>query len=235
MLDKKKRVSKKTKRSWRKNVDIQDVDRFLEDQRLEERLGVPVASKTDKELFVVDTAGKEVEKTKEQEAKRSLKKARRELLKNSEPKCFAILSPSSAVKDPISKRNFIKKPCVPRKRTAQPVAKVEEIGKEKPCTDLWEEKVSKKVDVIASNEWLNNSTKKHTLDVVTNKKRKVPLRNKNSVLPSIAEPHPGTSYNPSYEDHQELLRQIAVDELKLMKEEKHLNRVTNKIFKKVTK
>lgn len=36
---KKKRVSKKNKSSWRKYIDTKDVDDFLEDQRLEERLG----------------------------------------------------------------------------------------------------------------------------------------------------------------------------------------------------
>lgn len=36
---KKKRVSKKNKTAWRKFTDVKDVDEFLEDQRLEERLG----------------------------------------------------------------------------------------------------------------------------------------------------------------------------------------------------
>lgn len=35
----KKRVSKKLKSSWRKYVNIADVEEFLEDKRLEERLG----------------------------------------------------------------------------------------------------------------------------------------------------------------------------------------------------
>lgn len=35
----KKRVSKKSKASWRKHVDIKDVDEFLDDKRLQERLG----------------------------------------------------------------------------------------------------------------------------------------------------------------------------------------------------
>lgn len=38
-IKKKKRVSKKTKTAWRKYSDINDVEEFLEDQRLEERLG----------------------------------------------------------------------------------------------------------------------------------------------------------------------------------------------------
>lgn len=36
---KKKRVSKKLKVSWRKHVNINDVEEYLEDTRLEERVG----------------------------------------------------------------------------------------------------------------------------------------------------------------------------------------------------
>lgn len=36
---KKKRFSKKKKESWRKRIDITDVDTFLEEQRQEERIG----------------------------------------------------------------------------------------------------------------------------------------------------------------------------------------------------
>ena len=59
-VNKKRKVSKKTKRSWRKHVDIQDVNKFLENQRLEERLGVPFSQKLDEELFIVDTSRKNV-------------------------------------------------------------------------------------------------------------------------------------------------------------------------------
>lgn len=38
-VDKKKRVSKKNKASWRKHTDIKDVEAFLEEQRQEERIG----------------------------------------------------------------------------------------------------------------------------------------------------------------------------------------------------
>jgi len=36
---KKKRVSKKNKKSWRKHTDTKDIDSFLDEKRLEERLG----------------------------------------------------------------------------------------------------------------------------------------------------------------------------------------------------
>lgn len=42
------------------------------------------------------------------------------------------------------------------------------------------------------------------------------------------------SYNPSLKDHQALLQEIAKDEMKLIKEEKHIERVTTKMFKKVS-
>lgn len=47
-------------------------------------------------------------------------------------------------------------------------------------------------------------------------------------------PHPGTSYNPSLKDHQALLEQVKERELKIIKEEEHLNRVTTDMFKKVS-
>jgi nucleolar protein 53 len=42
------------------------------------------------------------------------------------------------------------------------------------------------------------------------------------------------SYNPSYKDHQNLLQQVVSKELLLIKEEKHLKRVTSKMFSCVT-
>jgi nucleolar protein 53 len=44
----------------------------------------------------------------------------------------------------------------------------------------------------------------------------------------------GMSYNPSYRDHQDLLQEVANKELMLIKEEKHLKRVTSRMFSRVT-
>merc|ERR1719347_1235296 len=54
-----KGASKKNKKSWRKNTDIDDVDEFLEDQRLEQRLGGNFDQREDEELFVVDKGVKD--------------------------------------------------------------------------------------------------------------------------------------------------------------------------------
>ncbi|XP_043513624.1 ribosome biogenesis protein NOP53-like [Frieseomelitta varia] len=93
---KKRKVSKKNKKAWRKYVDMGDVDKFLENTRLEERLG-SFAARENSELFVISATRPVLSK-----------KQRRELLKSKEPKCFSILKPHTAVPDPISKRNRVR-------------------------------------------------------------------------------------------------------------------------------
>lgn len=53
-------------------------------------------------------------------------------------------------------------------------------------------------------------------------------------MKSVDLPHPGTSYNPSFKDHQDLLKAIAEKENKIIKEEKHLARVTRDMFTKIS-
>lgn len=47
---------------------------------------------------------------------------------------------------------------------------------------------------------------------------------------AIEVPHPGLSYNPTLEAHQELLQAVKERELKIIKQEDHLNRVTTAMF-----
>ena len=49
-----KNASKKNKKSWRKNTDLDEVEDFLEDQRLEQRLGGAFKDRPDSSLFVED-------------------------------------------------------------------------------------------------------------------------------------------------------------------------------------
>lgn len=106
--------------------------------------------------------------------------------------------------------------------------------KEDTNEDVWTIELNK-VEPQLKSEWLTNDTKRHTLTNTGRKPKRTPasLHKKPSVLPAVNVPHPGTSYNPSFADHQDLLAQVAADEVKLMKEEEHLNRVTNKMFRKV--
>ncbi|KAJ8672930.1 hypothetical protein QAD02_004196 [Eretmocerus hayati] len=261
MLDpgaKKRKVSKKTKKSWRKHVDVKDVDSFLENVRSDERLGAPFSARKDEELFVIDTSRNDAALNK---ITASTKQQRRELLKKTEPRCYAILKPHTAVPDPISKRNRVRTPeerkssitrRIETERRLKGQLKLKErlaiknrlLAKEKRANrpkkgqfdnDVWKEEPNKEQN-LSKNEWLDNDTIRHTLANTGKKRKRVPqsLYKKKSAIPAVTAPHPGTSYNPSFADHQELLSQLAADEQQKMKEEKHLHRVTDQMFRKVT-
>ena len=98
-----KGTSKKTKKGWRKNVDITQEEDFLEDRRLEERLGGPFNEKADEDLFVIDTkADDEIAEQKPQSKKWRKKREEKPL------KCFQHLELKSGVNDPIKTRNRVK-------------------------------------------------------------------------------------------------------------------------------
>lgn len=88
---------------------------------------------------------------------------------------------------------------------------------------------------IEKVDWVQDTTKRHTaLNLGSSKKRVGKASNKKpTAVPSVEPPHPGLSYNPSLEDHQNLLKEIIEKEKKIMKEEEHLNRVTKDMLKKV--
>lgn len=251
---KRRKVSKKRKRSWRKHVDTKDVDKFLENQRLEERLGAPFAIRPDTELFTVDST------PSVQPSEHATKAAYREALRNAEPKCYASLKPHTAVPDPLIKRNRVKTPDerknpITRRIEEERKSKGELKLKEKVATinrnlaevkrlnrpkrgdynlDIWKEGPSI-LPAEIDTQWIKLDTMRHTL-ATKGIKQKVPksLFKKPSAIPAVDIPHPGISYNPSYKDHQALLRGIADEELKFIKEEAHLNRVTTRMFKKVS-
>lgn len=249
---KRRKVSKKTKKSWRKYIDVKDVDAFLENDRLEERLGVPFSEHTDTQLFTID----KYDVTEHVISKRAARLAS----KNKEPRCFASLKPHTCVPDPISKRNRVRTKnermsSILRQREAD--RKLKGILKLKEKEALKNRMVSKaakaanrskrgdiKDDIWSySNivlpetviEWMSPDNIRHTINHLEEKRGKISslLRKRPSILPAVEFPHPGTSYNPSYEDHQKLLQQVVQKELELMKREEHLDRVTTLMFKKV--
>jgi hypothetical protein len=77
--------------------------------------------------------------------------------------------------------------------------------------------------------------KKKSVDIflnLFNKKPINPLRKIESVHSKIELPHPGTSYNPDFDDHQQLLLKAYEIELKKLKrEEKELKKLKNNVQK----
>ncbi|KAF7286617.1 hypothetical protein GWI33_004654 [Rhynchophorus ferrugineus] len=240
---KRKRVSKKTKQSWRKYTKINDIEDFLDEQRDEERLGAPLEVLSNEELFVVDSTP---------QTSLLSSKEKRKLRATRPLKCFAALQPHTKVPDPIKKRNRVKtseerkssfvKPnenLKLKKMTALAERRLDEIKREQKQTrgeytkDIWN---SNNVHPIQKDPWANTTTKIHNLrnTGISIKNVTNDLKLKKSILPAIDIPHPGMSYNPSFKDHQELLQIVAKEEMKTIKEEKHLQRVTRDMFRKIT-
>ncbi|XP_030754474.1 ribosome biogenesis protein NOP53 [Sitophilus oryzae] len=228
---KRKRVSKKSKLSWRKHTKVKDIETFLDDQREEERLGAPLEVLTNEQLFVLDT--------KPQTELLTLREKRR--LRATRPlKGFAALQPHTGVPDPIKKRNRVK---TKEERQKKLIKKEDKNRKAKEIDAVSQRRLS---EIRRENE--RNKRGNFSLDLwgdtislssestIQKKAKEAPkdLHKKRSVLPAVELPHPGMSYNPSFKDHQELLQIIVQEESKVIKKEKHLARVTKDIFRKVS-
>ncbi|CAB0019442.1 unnamed protein product [Nesidiocoris tenuis] len=246
--NKRKRVSKRRRKDWRKHSDIQDVDDFLNQQRQEERIGGPASAKKDEELFVID------EQTAN-ELQHGAALSKKERARSRSLTCYKHLEPMTAVPDPIAKRNRVRtkeeresvilKNIREKKRLAGYVTKKELQSKKDREQALKKKKKQPKGTVFKEDvwnekdekpEWLNKDTLEHNLNKLKLVKVRTPkgVFKKKSVLPPVEVPHPGTSYNPSYEDHQDLLKAVVDKEVSLEKKEAHLTRVTSACFEKVT-
>lgn len=215
-----------------------------------------MSDKQDDELFAVDI--------KPDEALLKLTpKQQRKLKAQEPPKSLSILENQSQVKDPIGKRNRVKTreerkhPLLKKKeelkaaegkiperlknaqkqRLAAKLAKVEQRKKNAPefKDDLWadDSPVPKELD----NEWYNKTLVEHNLKGLGKPKVRPPgeLRVTRSKLKAVQPPHPGMSYNPTFDDHQELIEQVVAKEEIIIKRQERMERVVTKKFGKMTR
>eukprot|EP00088_Acartia_fossae_P021927 TRINITY_DN23269_c0_g1_i2.p1 TRINITY_DN23269_c0_g1~~TRINITY_DN23269_c0_g1_i2.p1 ORF type:complete len:505 (+),score=163.88 TRINITY_DN23269_c0_g1_i2:52-1515(+) len=247
-----KKASKKNKKSWRKNIDITDVEEALEEQRFEERVGGSFSERDSKDLFMLDTSG-----TLQDETASNKKKEPKTF------KCFSLLEGLPGAPDPAPQRDRVRSseermnPIVKKKKEHLQntgfISKKERLAKtnrenhqEKKLAgevdrktrrrmkfdfDLWGEEEKTK----DGDEWVGKETKIHT-DTWTSKL--VPKQANNrmekakTLLPAVEVPHPGQSYNPSLSDHQDVLWKAAMVELDKEKEQKRLERLTTAMYPK---
>jgi len=243
------RASKKGKKSWRKNVDMSQVNQHLEEVRHEERVGGSFADRPDEKLFVIE---KEVKAEEPRRPRKEPKKLR----------CFANLEGLPGVPDPKPLRN---KTLLPEERENPLVKKLKEdkikagiIGQknlEKANNrkrhleikdagktvrnsrrrtvfdfDLWdtEDKVSK-----PSEDWVDQSVLTHTAQGQCQYTPKAAAERNFSTgttLPAVEVPESGASYNPSAKDHQDLLWKAALVEIQKQKEQERIQRLTTSMF-----
>ncbi|MCJ8744915.1 hypothetical protein PDJAM_G00124210 [Pangasius djambal] len=232
-LGRRKRVSKNKKKNWNKYSDIQDVEEFLEDVRLQERAtGGLIADKPDESLFFVDTGEKKSIPKPE-----AVKKARR-----SKPlRIDLILQPDSHVPAPKDILAYQRPNAKKLRRMAEKAEKLAAMGvlprrekllqlrktaqtrvREKPLNskdpgrsfyDLWSAGGPDSAD-----PYYLEQTKKKLV------KRPEKLNEKPSILPAVEVIAPGGSYNPDFLSHQTLLLEAHEAEVKKVKAEEKLER-----------
>ncbi|KAK8780146.1 hypothetical protein V5799_018510 [Amblyomma americanum] len=211
-------VSKNRKKAWIKHIDVNDVEEFLEEQRLDERMGGPVSSKPDEELFFVD---------KLPAAPKTPAAENKKLRRNRKLACFRNLEPSSKVKAPVQPRRVrdpdARKPAevreTQRQRLGQRLAKAA-VDRLRSVARKAKQSTSRFDFAGLRDLWGDDDGASPATGVRVPEHR----HQKPSLLPAVEPPHPGTSYNPSHADHQDLLRRAVEVEQRRLREERRLDR-----------
>ncbi|KAL1925528.1 uncharacterized protein VTP21DRAFT_411 [Calcarisporiella thermophila] len=200
--------SRKGKKAWRKNVDIADVEEGLEEKRDEERIVGKITEKDNSQLFMIDVAGDEKIKSK--------------LAKEKPLRIDEILAQRSAV--PAVTARVVPKQKKNKKKSASTEKKdapAKSISNETNTTNAAQKNENEKrpriYDIWGEN---GKDSNEDTLPVSKKQKVKAPatlVKMKNIAaehIPAVRPALPGASYNPSMEDHQNLLLQAHEVEVK---------------------
>ncbi|KAG2217923.1 hypothetical protein INT45_012586 [Circinella minor] len=221
-VEKRVQPSRKGKKAWRKNIDMAPVDEALESLRVEERVRGE-GTKID-DLFTIDTTGD--------------LQVKRQLARDKPLKVDEILAERSAIPAIIAR---VKAANTEKKESKHDLQKVNKIAKRKrenaiPTTP---KKKKKQVKEATYDMWGDDDTEQKEeeeeedktngfLDVVKERKVKAPstLQSKPAALihkAPVQVPHAGASYNPTMEDHQQLLKEAMDIEVKQEEAKKKLN------------
>ncbi|KAL6116484.1 nop53 [Pungitius sinensis] len=235
-----KRLNKNKKKSWNKHSDINDVDAFLEDVRLQERTtGGLLSEKSDESLFFLDAGPSKNDQRVSQpaeEQKRSKGKAWRPLridlilqsdslvpipkdvLAHQKPNAkklrrIAQKAEQLAAKGVVTRRQkrLLNRPPV-KERTNKAVTEANN-NPHRDYYDIWRDEAKD-----TSDPWFLQQTGK------TRVSRPARLNEKPSVLPAVEVIAAGGSYNPEFFSHQALLQEAHDVEVKKQKEEDKLTK-----------
>ncbi|KAG8741803.1 hypothetical protein FRC10_002402 [Ceratobasidium sp. 414] len=214
---------RKGKNDWRTHIDLDDVEDALEEQRDEERI-----TGSDADLFTVDVYGDEQLKGRLQKHK-PLKSTEILAQRSAVPPVF---SRASSVPSPTpgeSSKPRIRVSAAERAqlarlahRTKNPLDAAQgrsrlptsEAVKRSGKYDVWAVENSNPDEAALVKAMRTAEAKEYLLPIVRSHNARAPPRARpvvppltNATLPSAVQPpEPGSSYNPTYEAHQDLLR-----------------------------
>ncbi|KAJ3052840.1 Glioma tumor suppressor candidate region protein 2 [Rhizophlyctis rosea] len=213
--------SRKGKKAWRKNTDVGDVEEQLDELRNEVRLGGKIHEKTDDQLFFTDKTGDAELRKKRQNRPLRIE----EILKpqsafdgiRSRPTASSSKSapPTSIGKvREVSKTIANKIEDLAKRKREEGLGpgstralkrrrldeKKAELKKAKGGFDLWD---------VEDTTQANDDGYLEPVAVKQVKKPKLPV-DRPTAIQAVEITHAGTSYNPTFEDHQAAL-QVAID------------------------
>ncbi|KAJ7990188.1 hypothetical protein DPEC_G00297720 [Dallia pectoralis] len=225
---KRKRLNKNKKKNWNKHSDIQDVEEFLDDVRLQERAaGGLISERTDESLFFLDIGEpkKSIQPEVPEEVKGKKSKSRplridlilqhnslvpppKDILAHQQPNAkklrrIAEHAAKLAALGVVTRRQ---KSLLNRRPARASVSKAKTSANnfpERPYYNLWGEDAKETADPY----FLEQTGKKLV-------KRPEKLNAKPSVLPAVEIIAPGGSYNPEFFSHQALLLEAHEVEVK---------------------
>ncbi|GAB1601402.1 ribosome biogenesis protein NOP53-like [Argonauta hians] len=234
-------VAKNKKKAWRK-TDIKDVEEYLEDVRHQERTGGLLAEKPDKNLFFVDKTSKRPKKITAAERRRLRQNDKKPL------KCHSQLYKKGGVACPIKPNRVVKKVSdfqVEKLLKGKLSKKEEQIinDRVKSIEEFKDKKAQYFSDRVVDYDLWNEPEKMpdqtkneeadlHYLKYTNNLRVKIPrlYLKKRSEVPAVEAPHAGSSYNPVFEDHQDLLQIATKDECRYNKMQDKLRRALDAMF-----
>ncbi|KZT26047.1 tumor suppressor protein Gltscr2 [Neolentinus lepideus HHB14362 ss-1] len=227
-----KQGSRKGKKAWRKNVDIEGVEEGLEGLRVEERVtGSALQKKKDEDLFLVDVRGDEqVRKTLPKYSKAALTSTKILSQRTAVPAVFSRVSSSASGKRKLTqeeKERLLRMGKRARRGPLNSYIDETETGNGSALLEVGEAaKKSGGYDIWSSGKESETEAEvKDGLEHVQKKQVKSakphPLRSVIQI-PAISEPHVGSSYNPPAQAYQELLLSATQIEEKRTKEAEKL-------------
>ncbi|KAF9225057.1 P60-like protein [Gyrodon lividus] len=225
--------SRKGKRAWRKNINIQAVEDGLESLRAEERvIGSTLQKQTDNQLFVIDTKGDEqVRITLPRYSKSQLTTAKILSQRSAVPAVVSRATKSSQPKiSRTDKERLLRIARRPRKGPFNAVMDPTQFGAGSAVID-----VSHAVKASGGHDLWAHTVKDiipDGLETVQKPNIKKPdLGHPRDIIdvPAVSVPHQGASYNPPVRAHEELLLEVYKVEQRRQEEADKLARLQKKI------
>ncbi|KAL9113078.1 MAG: hypothetical protein Q9227_002690 [Pyrenula ochraceoflavens] len=212
--------SRKGKKAWRKNVDISEITSGLEDLRDEILTGGPVAEKTSEELFAIDTKGDAQTRKKYEKLHKPLKAEEIIAQRSAVPAIDSRKRPATNTGNGIlpSKRrkaDWVSRKEVARLRQVAADGNRDVIGRyaqeDEPAQDLWADVPVSQEDSKDKYGYLPKTKSKVAPSTIH--RPPISMTATGKLVPSLQIPKAGTSYNPSFNDWDELLTTAGEKEL----------------------